>query len=297
MGKLRVYCLKTLNKLSIYPVGNTPSAPSDKFFRQLNRQQSDIDALKDWAERLELRVRVLELENKLLSAHMNSMADKLCFCTRVEVTSQVDSFVILAWLRKGWCYLLAWPCRIRVWVCRWVIGSYLIFWGLRQAKCFQSTHSWTSDRCSHHGTDTSDWWDVPVLFRLWGPEWTSDWTGSHRRGSSGCTPMWQSGPRCEDGNSAFWSACLSWRSFWLLRIWGCCSYATFLSPKTWIPRPMWTRAELSQTICQAQTRRRGDWRWGIHKQFLLCWGVPVWGGLQEKWAPHSQWGVRLISLG
>ena len=28
MGKLRVYCLKTLNKLSIYPLGNTPSAPS-----------------------------------------------------------------------------------------------------------------------------------------------------------------------------------------------------------------------------------------------------------------------------
>ena len=29
MGKLRVYCLKTLKKLSIYPLGNTPSAPSD----------------------------------------------------------------------------------------------------------------------------------------------------------------------------------------------------------------------------------------------------------------------------
>ena len=29
MGKLRVYFLKTLNKLSIYPLGNTPSAPSD----------------------------------------------------------------------------------------------------------------------------------------------------------------------------------------------------------------------------------------------------------------------------
>ena len=28
MGKLRVYCLKTLNKLSIYPLGNAPSAPS-----------------------------------------------------------------------------------------------------------------------------------------------------------------------------------------------------------------------------------------------------------------------------
>ena len=28
MGKLRVYCLKTLNKLSIYPLSNTPSAPS-----------------------------------------------------------------------------------------------------------------------------------------------------------------------------------------------------------------------------------------------------------------------------
>ena len=29
MGKLRVYCLKTLNKLSIYPLGKTPSAPSE----------------------------------------------------------------------------------------------------------------------------------------------------------------------------------------------------------------------------------------------------------------------------
>ena len=28
MGKLRVYWLKSLNKLSIYPLGNTPSAPS-----------------------------------------------------------------------------------------------------------------------------------------------------------------------------------------------------------------------------------------------------------------------------
>ena len=28
MGKLRVYWLKTLKKLSIYPLGNTPSAPS-----------------------------------------------------------------------------------------------------------------------------------------------------------------------------------------------------------------------------------------------------------------------------
>ena len=30
MGKLRVYWLKTLNKLSIYPLDNTPSAPSER---------------------------------------------------------------------------------------------------------------------------------------------------------------------------------------------------------------------------------------------------------------------------
>ena len=29
MGKLGVYCLKTLKKPSIYPLGNTPSAPSE----------------------------------------------------------------------------------------------------------------------------------------------------------------------------------------------------------------------------------------------------------------------------
>ena len=39
----------------------------DKFFQRVNRQQADIDALKEWMERLELRARALELENKLLS--------------------------------------------------------------------------------------------------------------------------------------------------------------------------------------------------------------------------------------
>ena len=68
----------------------------DKFFHRLNRQQVDINTLKDWVERLELRARVLELENESLSAHLDSMFDKLCFCTWVEVTSQLGSFVILA---------------------------------------------------------------------------------------------------------------------------------------------------------------------------------------------------------
>ena len=72
----------------------------DKFFCRLNRQQSDIDMLKERMDRSELRARALELENKLMLACMNSMADKLCFCTWVEVTSQVDSFVILIWFRK-----------------------------------------------------------------------------------------------------------------------------------------------------------------------------------------------------
>ena len=61
----------------------------DKFFCWLNRQWVDIDALKDQMERSELRARVLELENELLSACLDSIVDKLCFCTRVEVTSQV----------------------------------------------------------------------------------------------------------------------------------------------------------------------------------------------------------------
>ena len=61
----------------------------DKFFRCLNRQQVNIDTLKDWMERSELRARALELENESLSAHLDSMVDKLCFCTQVEVTSQV----------------------------------------------------------------------------------------------------------------------------------------------------------------------------------------------------------------
>ena len=61
----------------------------DKFFRRVNRQRADIDALKEQMEGLELRVRVLELENESLSVRLDSMVDKLCFCTRVEVTSQV----------------------------------------------------------------------------------------------------------------------------------------------------------------------------------------------------------------
>ena len=61
----------------------------DKFFCHLNRQQANIDALKDRMEQSELRVRALELENELLSAHLDSMVDKLCFCTQAEVTSQV----------------------------------------------------------------------------------------------------------------------------------------------------------------------------------------------------------------
>ena len=61
----------------------------DKFFRRVNRQQADIDALKERMERSELRARALELENKSLSARLDSMVDKLCFCTWVEVTSQV----------------------------------------------------------------------------------------------------------------------------------------------------------------------------------------------------------------
>ena len=40
----------------------------------------------EWSE---LRARASELENELLSACLDSMVDKLCFCTQVEVTSQV----------------------------------------------------------------------------------------------------------------------------------------------------------------------------------------------------------------
>ena len=43
MGKLRVYCLKTLNKLSIYPLGNAPSAPSVLHRSQLVRDEEDAE--------------------------------------------------------------------------------------------------------------------------------------------------------------------------------------------------------------------------------------------------------------
>ena len=61
----------------------------DKFFHQLNQQRADINALKEQMEQSELRARALELENESLLARLDSMVDKLCFCTQVEVTSQV----------------------------------------------------------------------------------------------------------------------------------------------------------------------------------------------------------------
>ena len=69
----------------------------DKFLRRVNRQRADIDALKEWTERSELRARALELENELLSARLDSMVDKLCFCTQVEVTSQVVGSDLSSW--------------------------------------------------------------------------------------------------------------------------------------------------------------------------------------------------------
>ena len=61
----------------------------DKFFHRVNRQQADINALKERMEQLELRARALELEKESLLARLDSMVNKLCFCTRAEVTSQV----------------------------------------------------------------------------------------------------------------------------------------------------------------------------------------------------------------
>ena len=61
----------------------------DKFFHRVNHQWVDIDALKEQMEWSELRAKALELENESLSACLDSMVDKLCFCTRAEVTSQV----------------------------------------------------------------------------------------------------------------------------------------------------------------------------------------------------------------
>ena len=47
----------------------------DKFFRCVNRPWANIDTLKERMERLELRSRALELENKSLLAHLDSMVD------------------------------------------------------------------------------------------------------------------------------------------------------------------------------------------------------------------------------
>ena len=48
----------------------------------------------EWSE---LRARALELENELLSACLDSMVDKLYFCTWMEVTSQVVGSDLSNW--------------------------------------------------------------------------------------------------------------------------------------------------------------------------------------------------------
>ena len=48
-------------------------------------------------EQSELRARALELENELLSACLDSMVNKLCFCTQAEVTSQVVGSDLSSW--------------------------------------------------------------------------------------------------------------------------------------------------------------------------------------------------------
>ena len=45
----------------------------DKFFRRVNQQRADIDALKERMEWSELRAKALELENESLSARLDSM--------------------------------------------------------------------------------------------------------------------------------------------------------------------------------------------------------------------------------
>ena len=89
---------KDLAKVKAYVEAMADSNPArdayidkeqDKFFCRVNRQRANIDALKEWMERSELRVRALELKNESLLARLDSMVDKLCFCTWAEVTSQV----------------------------------------------------------------------------------------------------------------------------------------------------------------------------------------------------------------
>ena len=46
MGKLRVYYLKTLNKLSIYSLGNTPSAPSVSSWMEDEFGRDILDAIR-----------------------------------------------------------------------------------------------------------------------------------------------------------------------------------------------------------------------------------------------------------
>ena len=65
----------------------------DKFFCHLNQQRNNINSLKEWLEQSELRAKALELTNESMSERMDNMADKLCYCTQAEATSQVDCVV------------------------------------------------------------------------------------------------------------------------------------------------------------------------------------------------------------
>ena len=56
----------------------------DKFFTRLNCQRSEINGLKERLEQSELRARVLELANELMSEWLDNIATKLCFCSCTE---------------------------------------------------------------------------------------------------------------------------------------------------------------------------------------------------------------------
>ena len=68
MGKLRVYCLKTLKKLSNYPLGNTPSAPS--VFARVVTNDSPTEG--------RTLVRIEMVATELATSHTADRVNKVC---------------------------------------------------------------------------------------------------------------------------------------------------------------------------------------------------------------------------
>ena len=169
MGKLRVYCLKTLKKPSIYPLGNTPSAPSE------GNENTVADALSHMPEEGEG-----EEGSKIIAAVLKiSMDPKIsedirvgyksdAFCQRI--LKNLESFPMIK-VEDGLIY----------------IGSRLVIprVGTLREDLFQMAH----DSLGHFGMDKSY---ATLWTAYYWPRMRTELEGAYIPGCDAC--QWNKGP-------------------------------------------------------------------------------------------------------